>query len=77
MPGGVPETPPLGPCPRCGNRDVRRVLRLETGGGIASETYLALRWGQVTARGTFGAYVCRGCGHTELYLSNPEELDRI
>lgn len=77
MSGALPTTPRLGACPRCGSLDVRRVDRLATGGGYGGLTYLAIRWGPFLASGRFEAHICRACGHAELYLANPADLDRL
>lgn len=64
-------------CPACGNTDIRRVRRISTGGGLTGNTFLALRWGEISAVGRFEALVCRKCGHAELVLSDPEALDKM
>ncbi|MGI0131487.1 MAG: hypothetical protein ACREDK_00075 [Thermoplasmata archaeon] len=65
------------PCPACGSEDVRRVVRVMTGGGITGTAFLALRWGEISSVGRFEAHVCRKCGHAELYLSDPEALEKL
>jgi predicted nucleic-acid-binding Zn-ribbon protein len=74
------ETPPAAeprPCPMCGNTDIRKVRRLSTGGGLTGNTFLALRWGEISAVGRFEALVCRKCGHAEIVLADPEALDKM
>ena len=76
MPGGLPLIPTPQSCPKCGGNDMRLVDRLETGGGYGGMTFLAVKWGPFLSTGRFGAFICRKCGFTELYLSDPEDLDR-
>ena len=61
----------------CGQAEMRRIRRLSTGGGLTGNTFLALRWGELSAVGRFEALICRRCGHTELILADPEALDKI
>jgi len=68
---------PVRACPVCNSEDVRRIPRLMTGGGMTSSTFLALRWGEISSVGRFEAHVCRKCGHAELYLADPEALDKL
>jgi predicted nucleic-acid-binding Zn-ribbon protein len=77
MAGGNPAIMPPRACPRCGGKDLRRVDELGTGGGYGGMTYLAIKWGALQAKGRFGAYICRACGYTELFLVDPEDLDRL
>lgn len=56
---------------------MRLVNRQGTGGEYGGMTFLALRWGAVLPTSRFGAFVRWACGYTELYLSDPEELDRL
>ena len=48
-----------------------------TGGGVAGRTFLALRWGEISSVGRFEAHICRKCGKTELYLSEPDTLEKL
>jgi predicted nucleic-acid-binding Zn-ribbon protein len=64
-------------CAVCGNEDVRRVPRIMTGGGAGGSTFLALRWGAISSVGRFEAHVCRKCGHAELFLADPDALERL
>jgi hypothetical protein len=68
---------PVRACPVCGGEDVRRIGRLMTGGGATGNTFLALRWGEISSVGRLEAQVCRKCGHAELYLADPEALDKL
>ncbi len=79
---GAPPTSPsppgaLRPCPLCGSEDVRRVPRVMTGGGATGRTFLALRWGEISSVGRFEAHICRRCGHADLFLADPEALDKL
>ncbi len=73
--GNVPA--PTRACPACGSEDVRRIPRVMTGGGVGGQTFLALRWGEISSVGRFEAHICRKCGHTTLYLADPEALDKL
>ncbi len=68
---------PPQPCPACGNEDVRRIPRVMTGGGAGGGAFLALRWGAISSVGRFEAHICRKCGHTTLWLTDPEALDKL
>jgi hypothetical protein len=68
---------PVRACSVCASEDVRRIPRLMTGGGATGTTFLALRWGEISSVGRFEAHVCRKCGHTEIYLADPEALDKL
>jgi hypothetical protein len=71
-------------CARCGSDKVMKDVRLRTegvqsGGGalkllatVHSDPQALLFKGTVT--GTLRARVCGGCGHTEIYTTNFEEL---
>jgi hypothetical protein len=48
-----------------------------TGGGMTASTFLALRWGEISSVGRFEAHICRKCGHTEIYLADPDALDKM
>lgn len=48
-----------------------------TGGGAAGNTFLALRWGEISSVGRFEAHICRKCGHSEMYLADPDALDKL
>lgn len=76
VPSALPPTAPR-PCPLCGSEDVRRVSRVMTGGGATGNTFLALRWGEISSVGRFEAHICRRCGHTEMYLADPSALDKL
>ena len=64
-------------CPSCGSDELRHVERLDTGGGMGGGTFLALRGGHVSSLGRFEALICRRCGHTQLFLSEPADLDKL
>lgn len=68
---------PVRACSACGNEDVRRIARVMTGGGAAGNTFLALRWGEISSVGRFEAHICRKCGHSEMYLADPDALDKL
>jgi predicted nucleic-acid-binding Zn-ribbon protein len=68
---------PVRACTVCGGEDVRRIARLMTGGGMTANTFLALRWGEISSVGRFEAHICRKCGHTELYLADPDAVDKM
>lgn len=68
---------PLRACSACGNEDVRRVSHVMTGGGTTGRTFLALRWGEISSVGRFEAHICRKCGHTELYLTDTDALEKL
>lgn len=69
--------PSVRPCIVCGSEEVRRVARVMTGGGLTGTAFLALRWGEISSVGRFETHVCRKCGHAELYLTDPETLDKL
>ena len=75
-PSAAPPAAPR-PCPVCGAEDVRRVPRVMTGGGVTGNTFLALRWGEISSVGRFEAHICRRCGHAELFLADPNALDKL
>lgn len=68
---------PVRACPACGGEDVRRIPRVMTGGGATGNTFLALRWGEISSVGRFEAHICRKCGHTALHLADPDALDKL
>lgn len=71
-----------GPCPKCGSsevvRDVRVMDRGDAAGDLSAAVYASPRaWffkDKVTTE--LSAYVCAGCGYTELYAANPAALAR-
>jgi predicted nucleic-acid-binding Zn-ribbon protein len=67
-------------CPKCSGRKIWRIERFETQSDSAESGWL-LRvvigrglQGKKTTTGIFDAYICKGCGHTELYARNLAEL---
>jgi predicted nucleic-acid-binding Zn-ribbon protein len=65
-------------CPKCAHREILFVPRLADRDDDDRVRPLVLHvthldWKDVET-GTLQAYVCRGCGYTELYTENPGSL---
>jgi len=76
---GQPSSAPFSrPCSRCGSPDLRRVDSVLTEPGVGDPAFLALAWSwSGEPKGRFRAEICRACGHAELFLADPADLDQL
>jgi hypothetical protein len=66
-------------CPACEGRQVWRIERLLTVGDMGQENPLPVAtigstWRGYKPHGYFEAFICKGCGHTELYADGIKDL---
>ena len=56
-------------CPKCGSKDIKRLEKVLTGGGLLGSEALGTSmnfWGSISSH--FEAFVCAQCGFTEFYM---------
>lgn len=64
-------------CPKCGDTNLfHSDCVMDRGEGNEALRFAIGRSGPIDARemGVFEVYVCRGCGYSEFYVSDPGEL---
>jgi predicted nucleic-acid-binding Zn-ribbon protein len=58
-----------GKCPKCGSKEIERIDKLKTGGGMGGGEALGTGRGLISGSSKhFEAYMCKSCGFTELYM---------
>ena len=57
-------------CPKCENEDIYHQAKIPTAGGLFGTATLGLQDTPTSTKGTFEVFICKGCGFSELYLSD-------